>query len=401
MKIKKYLFILLASLMIVSCSKKENSNIPKAISLSEEENKSNFEKSKELLNKDTIEKFENVKNKNEKLDLVSLEIFSNMYKLMPKNRNFVLSPFSIQSALESIAENMSDKKDVEFLKLYDEIDLEKNFENSKVDDLILVNKKLVEKKSEIGKVKFVDFPKGAMKTYEEFQNKLFGEEIDNTPFGDDTVISVINGIIFSGKWDKPFKQEVTKDREFKTVDGKIIKVPTMAQEFKDAIGISNDSVEAFSMTVGASKVYFIKFNENMEASAENISNTLDKLDTEKNHQKIEFYLPKLNTSTKTDIKAVFNILKIPKLLDNYKMDKIADTPLVVDKAFQVATLKLDEKSIEAKAVTRVDNVKSAAPSDSLIIRMDSPFFIIIKDKSTNSNKENILFTSYIANPTQK
>lgn len=400
MKSKKYLLILMASLLLSACSKNERPNISKPSSISEDETKKMLDKSKEFLNKDTIEKFKDIKDSNEKLNLLSLEIFTDMLKVQSKSQNFILSPYSIQSVLKSISENITDKKDLSFLEFYDGINLEKNFENTKADDLILVNSEKVKGNNDKEKIKFVKFPNEAMDKYKNFQKNLFGEDIDNTPFKEENILSIINGIMFNGKWDKPFDINLTNEDEFKTSSGEVVKVPTMFQSFSNANGIANDEVEAFSMNAQSSKVYFIKFKNNSDVDAEKINNVMKNLDNNGEKKTVEFSVPKLNTSTKTDIKSVFNILKIPSMLSKFKMDKITKDNIKIDKAFQVSSLILDEKSAKAKSVTRIDGEKLAAkPDDNLLaISMDSPFFVIIKDKAKNSDKENIVFTSYIENP---
>lgn len=395
MKFKRLLSLLLASFLLVSCGN----------AISKEDDKKNleiFDKSKEYLNTETIEKFQDEKDVNKKLDLVSLEMFFSMFELQSKESNFILSPYSIQKVLKTISDNMSDKENLNFLKFYDTADLGNNFSNSRLDDLILVNHNEVKEVNDgIGNIKVVDFPKGAYNEYEKFQKDIFKDVLDRTPFKNDVVVSIINAIDFMGKWDKKFDANNTENRDFKEVSGKVTKVPTMFGSFTQSNAIVNDKLEAFHLDAGSSRVYFLKFKGNEKPDSEYVYNTLNEIDEDaKGDSTVEFYLPKIDTSSRTDIKPVFNILKIPALLNGFIMDKIYDKSLFVSSAFQVATLKLHERGVEAKAITRVEMLKSSMPEEKniIVVRMDSPFYIIIRDKSEKNGKSNIIFASYIANP---
>lgn len=400
--LKRFIIFLALSILVSCTGKAKNENIKKA---TEKESKEALKKSENLIGDKSFEKLLSISNEEEKIDKVSIELFLKLQSIQSEKDNFILSPFSIQRALSLISENISDKNNLTFLTLYDKIKLPNNFQNTNLDNLILLNKaKTGEPKKKADNIKLVEFPNEALKEYKNFQQNLFDEVIDETTYKSDIVLSVIDGIIFKGKWDEPFDKKETKDKEFTKSDGSKIKVPTMTRRFEEKKAILNDKIEAFSMTSDLSTIYFIKIKDKNLNNTEEIYNIINKFgDIEQEKYNVTFSLPKVNTKNKIDLKPIFNILGLKEMLISFKMDKLIDNNLMVDDAFQVATLTLDEEKIEAKAITRIDIKETAvAPNDfkEIEIKMDSPFMIIIKDNLKDSNSGNIVFMSHIEDPSK-
>lgn len=389
---------LIPSILLVSC--KTTQEKKQVVTLSKEEEKKIFDKSKELIDKNAYKKFNFINDKNEQLDKISLEMFVNSQKLYGDDKNFVFSPFSVQRALGLMAENIEDKNDLEFLKIYDMNKiLDRNFAQTKLGNLILVNNKAIkELKKDSENIKSLNFPDQALEEYKKLQKNVLDEVLDEEPF-DDVVLSLIDVISYEGKWDKPFDVSKTKDKEFTTSSGEKVKAPTMSQHFDFSNGIADDKVEAVFMTSKNSKVYFIKVKDKNLRTAESLYNIMDDLDKSE-HVQVNFEVPKINTRTTQSILHIFNQFGMDKVFKTFKLDKLSDVDLTIDKAKQMATLEIDEFKAKAKAVTKITNKSAAPPTPQKVldIKMDSPFYVIIKDADENNEFENIIFTSYIENP---
>ena len=75
-------------------------------------------------------------------------------------------------------------------------------------------------------------------------------------------------------------------------------------------------------------------------------------------------------------------------------------PYVLAEASQTATLDINEDYADGKAVTEIGFRAMSAPIRIPLteIKMDSPYFIVIKDK-TAAGISRVVFTAWIANPT--
>lgn len=389
---------LIPAIMLVSC--KTNEDKKTIITLGKEEEKKIFDKSKEFANKDEYKKFMSINDKNEQLDKISLEMFVNSQKLYGDDKNFVFSPYSVQRAFGLMAENIEDKSGLEFLKVYDMNKiLQRSFDQTKLGNLILVNNKAIkELKKDAENIKSVNFPDQALEEHKKLQKNVLDEVLDEEPF-DDVILSLVDVISYEGKWDKPFDVSKTKDKEFTTSSGEKVKAPTMSQHFDFSNGIANDKVEAVFMSSKDSRVYFIKVNDKNLRTAESLYKIMDDLDKSE-HVQVNFEVPKINTRTTQSISHIFNQFGMNKVFNSFRLDKLSDVDLTVDKAKQVATLEIDEFKAKAKAVTKIDTKSAAPPTPQKVldIKMDSPFYVIIKDSGKNREYENIIFTSYIENP---
>lgn len=381
-KLFKILSLVLVTAMLSSCSavkKPKNTNFP------------TFEQSKE-----------------EKVNKLSLEIFSHILEKV-KDENLIVSPLSIQKSIEVIAKLNTDKTGLDFLNNYTDFSLQNlDFENTKIDNLILINKKVLGdktvKKTDFENVKVLKDAEKMTKEYKDFQKDFFDKVLDDKKIEDDVFISIIDAIKYNSKWDNPFSEKLTSKKEFTLSNGEKIEVDTMFNQFENSKAINDDEKEIFSLKSKDSTVYFIKTKNNAKLTADKFYPYINELG-KVNSNKVHFSLPKIDTKVEINFKHLFEDLKLNLLLENFDMNKlIQNSPLRISSARQVSTLKLDEKGAKAESITKIDLKESAAPTpkqeEPIKINMDSPFYIVIMDKDTKSNSNLITFCSYISNPSK-
>ena len=345
------------------------------------------------------------KDKTENINKLNLEIFSTMLK-SNKGENFVLSPLSIQRCLDLISLSTEDRENLEFLKNYDDAHLQNlKLKNSKLANLILINTKNFSgetKSLNYDNVKTVKSSKEATKTYQDFQKKYLEEILDKAEFDESLITSFIDTVNYDANWDQKFNESLTKIRDFTKLDGSVIKVNTMSNNFGNSIAISDDEKEAFSMVANGSKVYFIKPKKNEYFSAEQLMETIYSLENSSESAEVTFFLPKIDTKTEVDFKSLFSKIGLDKMLSGYKLEKLlGNTEIKVSDAKQNSILKIDENGAKAKTVTKISNKSTAVPGKKhLTIKMDSPFYVIIEDLDEKSNTNLITFSAFITDPSK-
>lgn len=366
-----------------------------------------------MLNKKNIDNKVELNNKKvntspEKVNKTSIRIFNELLKTEDKKKNFILSPLSIQRAYSLLASLTTNRKDFEFLKMYDNNDLQTmKLNNSTMESLLLLNKNQLKKEKMLKiyfeNLKMVEFPNQANKEKEQLQKRVLKEVIDNSPLEKENTAVILDAIRYYSQWVKPFDVKDTKDREFTTQDGKKIKVPTMYNKFKEAMAFVDNEKEVFAMSgKNSATVYFIKPKKNTENF--DIEKALQSFKSEWIEANVSFYLPKVEFKSETKLLKLFETLGLSKMLKNFKLDKILpNRELYVSAAKQVASLKIDEKGAEAKAITSIEmNTTSIKPpAKNIEIKMNSPYYIVIEDRETNTNEDFIAFMAYVANPAEK
>lgn len=117
-------------------------------------------------------------------------------------------------------------------------------------------------------------------------------------------------------------------------------------------------------------------------------------------------MPKIDITSRFDLKKIEEINDKKFIADSYKIQKeFAGKDTVgtnIGGIRQVAKLQVDEKKVEAKAVTEMIVRTSLAPEPTSLFELvaNSPFFMVTTSLDKNG-KEVISFASFINNPVQK
>ena len=382
-KLVKTILLLFISVSLLSCSKSEKL----------------FPENRENLTYDSSKS--NMTNK------VNLDIFSTLVKNNKTDENFVLSPLSIQRCLDLISLCTEDRKDLDFLKMYDDAHLQNlNFKNTSLASLILINLQNVEGKTKnlnYGNIKTVKSSKEATKAYRDFQKSNLKEILDKDELGSDLVAAFIDTVNYEVKWEKPFIEKKTEKRDFTKLDGSKIQVNTMYNVYDNKSAISDDEKEVFSISSNESTIYFIKPKKNKYYSSNELLGFMKEIDESNERYTVNFFLPKIDTKSDVDFKDLFEKIGLGKMLNSFKLERLLpDMSLKVSDAKQNSTLKIDEKGAKAKSVTKIGMKSTSAPSkgDKIDIKMDSSFYVIITDYDENSKANLITFTAFITDPSR-
>lgn len=339
---------------------------------------------------------------NTDIDSANIKIFQEVFKNQDKNKNFILSPLSIQKVFDLLALGTDNRKDFKSLAIYDKNDLQKlNLPNSTMESLILIDKSLSKnvKKIKFDNIKIVDFPKQATKEKMDLQKRVLDEIIDPNPLKDDTTVAIFDAIRYYSEWVEPFKKSDTKDLDFTTANNKKIKVPTMYKYDYMPILVDKDKDMIRLQGKNDASVYFIKPKKDIKNL--DIKKAIEDFNKNRENADVKLYLPKVDFKSKTSLEELFKQLGFGKMFKEFKLEKLLPSvPLKIAQAKQVATLKIDEKGAEAKAITSVEMTVTSIPKI-YEIRMNSPYYIVMADYNSELNQNIITFIAYVANPLEK
>lgn len=337
----------------------------------------------------------------------SYDIFSQAVDLYGTEKNLVISPISIQRALEVISRMTSDREGLDLFKLYDTGSiLDHKYNNSVMDTVLLLNSNSYDSKSTkkiVDNIKIVDFPKQAEKEVENLQKEVLKEVIYKPEFKEENNLVIADAIRYYSKWQDTFPEENTSKKPFVTHSNEEVSVDMMYQKL-GGIAVINDNYEAFSLNADESaRVYFIKPKGDINYVKENLGDIISEYNETYDEYDVNFYLPKTSVENELDIKELIANIGLERLFKpGITPDKLSDdlVPLFISDAKQVAKMDVDEEGAEAKAVTVIMMDKTSAPMDpkEIDIKMDSPYFIVVTDREENSGQDYVVFTSLIVNP---
>lgn len=263
-----------------------------------------------------------------------------------------------------------------------------------------------------GVLKVVGFPDQASDLAKKLQKKVLGEVLLEPDYKD-MDLSIINASRFFGGWDHEFDKSLTADDKFKTFDNDVT-VPFMNQELMGKIGYQTEYFTAVYKEAKVDKkkarVYFMVPKEVDGLTSEDLYKKAleDMVDAITNEKYFDRYDVILKTP-KIDLTSNINLLKTMEtngrdfINKDFAVDQNVQNPSIetyrTRSIKQVARLKIDEKKVEAKAVTILAGDKAAEPIEevkTLEVICDKPYFVIITSPSVDG--ELITFIALITNP---
>lgn len=263
-----------------------------------------------------------------------------------------------------------------------------------------------------GILKVVGFPDEAKKLAMDLQKEVLGEVLLE-PNYKDMDLSIINATRFFGGWENEFDNDLTADDKFKTFDGEA-RVPFMNQELMDKIGYQTEYFTAVYKEAKVDKerarVYFMVPKEvdgitNEDLYKKAIEDMVDAITNEKYFDRYDIVLktPKIDLTSNIDLLKTMEASGRDFVKKDFAVDQNVQNPSIetyrTRSIKQVAKLKIDEKKVEAKAVTILEGDKAEAPIEEvkiLKVICDKPYFIIITSPSVDG--ELITFMALITNP---
>ena len=263
-----------------------------------------------------------------------------------------------------------------------------------------------------GVLKVVGFPDQASDLAKKLQKEVLGEVLLEPDYKD-MDLSIINATRFFGAWENEFDKDLTADDKFKTFDNDVT-VPFMNQELLGKIGYQTEYFTAVYKEAKVdnerARVYFMVPKEVDGMSREDLykkalEDMVDAITNEKYSDRYDIILktPKIDLTSNIDLLKTMEASGRDFVNKNFAVNQNVQNPS--DETYrtrsikQVAKLKIDEKKVEAKAVTILEGAKSEPAIEevkTLEVICDKPYFVIITSPSVDG--ELITFMALITNP---
>lgn len=327
--------------------------------------------------------------------------------------NVLFSPYSMQQTLSLLAVNTKNKHILNELSLYNSTNmLDESLCNTKSGTLILLNKKHQPYRvyKEKGTVELFSSPEDGCQKLVSFQQHLLGEVLNRTSPQKEADMSLFSALRYAARWCTPFSKNNTGPQKFYKTNGTATKsVTTMQSEFSHAYGkITKDYEVAALPGENQSITYFVKPKTNKEHILHELYDICNHDNELRNT--IDLQMPKLSLTSTSHLLPSLRLMGLTHLAashadkDNYfTMDNIVDplrTKINLNNIDQTVRLSLDEERAEVKAITSTSFLITTIgiPPQPLIIKMDAPYFVVIKDK-TSEGLTRIVCTAWINSPT--
>lgn len=344
---------------------------------------------------------------------------------MPKDKNYMFSPFSIKMAL-SMASNGAEGETLDEIKSVLDID-DLNLYNNHVKNLIEAYSQSEILKLDVSNSvwinksntdqnfsdEFINIVKGSYNgetgfvTKENALDTINGWVNEKTKGKIPTIITkdntnfwaiLINAVYFKGRWQNEFFEGATKLNTFTDKNGKETEI-----DFMNRVGYfgysDNDGIEVVELPyknheeILDENGYFagVKRFENIDVSmflimGERPYNPEDVLNkTELNTVYADFFMPKFNIEYSTSLNDVLQEIGIKKAFSPVaEFEKMFDKGnMSITDTIHKTYIKVDEEGTEAAAVTGIGMAGSALPPKPVTIKFNKPFTFVIKDKVNN------------------
>ena len=327
---------------------------------------------------------------------------------MPKNENYVFSPYSIRMAFSLAANGASGNTKTEILNVMgmqadaDNILHAKclaDYENESDFTLETANS-VWYNEDEYPKLPFLPSYTDTIKTFYSAEvqktdtahavkdvngwvNEKTHEKIPEIINEPNFAVALVNAVYMDAKWLLPFEKNNTFKEIFYALDGTEQQVDFMHQtaHFNFA---EKDGIKVLELPYRANTniSMFILMGDN------GIENPLQMIQSTKlQNQHIKLALPKFEVDFKPD--SLPDTLKTMGILDAFDRDNAdfsdmtGKKELFISNVLHKAYLKVDEEGTEAAAATVVEMIKATAarPTDILEVTIDMPFTFVVLDKT--------------------
>lgn len=221
-----------------------------------------------------------------------------------------------------------------------------------------------------------------------------------------TRLVLVNAVYFKGKWQEPFKKEMTAEADFTRSDGTKVKARMMG--FPGTRDFDYGETGDFQLLrlpyQGGGLAMLLALPKKGKTLAEAAKGldaaALERMRKELSQQKVKAFLPRFTFSSDFDLNGTLGALGMPLAFtdaaDFSGMD--GTRKLYVQRAVHKAFIEVNEEGTEAAAATAIAmGVKSAPMFDMQVFRADRPFLFFIEEPGTGL----LLFMGRVEEPKEK
>ncbi|XP_067894829.1 alpha-1-antitrypsin-like [Heterodontus francisci] len=212
-----------------------------------------------------------------------------------------------------------------------------------------------------------------------------------------TVLILINYVLFKGKWVNPFNPQNTYEDDFHVDDTTTVKVQMMKRKGRYAMNYEEElasSVILIPYKGNTSLVLILPDPGKLAGVEQNLTITsFQNLINSLRIGSVNLHLPKLSLKSSYQLKQLLTAMGIVDVFtNNADLSRITKSvPLQISKVVHEAVLDVDERGAEATAVTRILMPMSRPPQ----LKFNRPFLLLIAEHNTKS----VLFAGRVMNPT--
>jgi serpin B len=214
-----------------------------------------------------------------------------------------------------------------------------------------------------------------------------------------TRLVLTNAIYFKAAWADPFDEAATRDGSFRRLDDSTVSVPFMHSTtgLRHAVGRGWQAVELPYAGGRLAMDLIVPDAGQFDEIAATLRLGTAPFLSELTQQTVDLSMPKFRFRTAVDLVDVLASLGVVDLFDPAKADLsgiTATEQLYVSGVLHEAFIDVDEKGTEAAAATAVVVRASAAPGGPVELRVDRPFFVVLRDLETSA----VLFLGRVVDP---
>jgi serpin B len=221
----------------------------------------------------------------------------------------------------------------------------------------------------------------------------------------DTVLALVNAIVFQGAWANKFDPGRTADGAFRLADGTAVQTPMMHRTGPVRLGAYHGAALGAFPFNGGDLSFIVLLPAHADglpaleaALAADLADQIDAADPALGQEDgVEIAFPRLALDQRADLPTALQALGIVTAFDARTADLSGidgSRDLVLDRVVHQAVLTVDEHGAEAAAATGGTVTPTSVPQQPPAFVVDHPFVFAIYDHVTHS----ILFLGRVSDP---
>ncbi|XP_036604398.1 alpha-1-antichymotrypsin-like isoform X2 [Trichosurus vulpecula] len=217
--------------------------------------------------------------------------------------------------------------------------------------------------------------------------------------GENTIMVLVNHILFKAKWQTPFDARDTSEDKFFVSEDKIVQVPMMQQNTLHTRVFRDEelfcTVVELKYVGNAAALLILPDEKKMKSVEDALSpEVLKKWKNSLQEREIDLFLPKFSISSNYELEKILPTIGIEELFTSQaNLSGITgQNGIKVSQVVHKAALDVDEAGTEAAAATGVEFILTSSQFSPPVVRFNRPFLVILL------NEETMLFLGKVNNP---